>query len=456
MLLVSVALAADPVKLAPFVVGASNRASLGIQQEDWTAELTEALVAAGSPVEETAATRLVGAVRDAACLRAVRARNCELTIAWELKAETGVLYRVVTRGVGSDGGRGDEAVREALQDAVVRLVARPRFADRTPAAAAEPPPDWTGPLTLRRCDRGALTLPADMDVALGATVVVHSGSSMGSGVLVSPDGWVLTAAHVVDESQSLTVRTRGGESGPATIVRVDRAQDLALLRTSVGHGACLPMKTGSIPPGTEVFAIGSPLGQGLEFSVSKGVISGVREVEGRRFLQTDASVNRGNSGGPLLDEKGALLGVVSWKVSGAGLEGIAFGVPADSALSRLDLAFGAQSSEVAASTGTRGASVSVGIDDVPDATRLVRPKANVAVAPLAAGLVAGVVGAGLVGGTFAWYGEAGDDPALTVEGWRAGQALNALGWGLAAGGLGLTVVPLFTSGDAGAAVVVRF
>ncbi|MES2643315.1 MAG: serine protease [Myxococcota bacterium] len=81
---------------------------------------------------------------------------------------------------------------------------------------------WEGALSLKRC------LPTDMDQALHATVVIASGNSTGSGVLVSPDGWVLTAAHVIGTTGTPTVRTRGGVTAPATVVRIDRDHALAL------------------------------------------------------------------------------------------------------------------------------------------------------------------------------------------------------------------------------------
>jgi serine protease Do len=88
-----------------------------------------------------------------------------------------------------------------------------------------------------------------------------------------------------------------------------------------------------------VFAVGSPLGGELSWSVSRGVISGVRDLDGRQLLQTDASLNPGNSGGPLIDSHLRVLGIVSFKVAGDGIEGIGFGVPADVVEERLGLSW---------------------------------------------------------------------------------------------------------------------
>jgi len=186
---------------------------------------------------------------------------------------------------------------------------------------------------------GSLSLPEDLEKALEAIVVVKAGGSVGTGVIISPEGFILTAHHVVHEAQEVWAEMKSGLSLEATIVRSDAEYDLALLKlTGKGH-ACLPLRTALRPAiGEEVFAVGTPAGV-YDFSVSKGVISAVRELGGgKRLLQTDASVNSGNSGGPLLDKSGRVMGIVTWKLRpDQGYEGIAFAVPAGAALKRLDL-----------------------------------------------------------------------------------------------------------------------
>ena len=95
----------------------------------------------------------------------------------------------------------------------------------------------------------------------------------------------------------------------------------------------MPVSAGNPERGTDLFAVGHPLGEGLSFSVSRGIVSGFREMDGVRFIQTDASLNPGNSGGPLLDMNGHLVAIVVWKAVGADLEGLGFGVPIQDALS---------------------------------------------------------------------------------------------------------------------------
>jgi serine protease Do len=71
--------------------------------------------------------------------------------------------------------------------------------------------------------------------------------------------------------------------------------------------------------------------------VTKGIVSGFREWEGRSYIQTDAALNPGNSGGPLLSVKGSIIGIVSWKIAAPGFEGLAFGVPDTAILTRLNI-----------------------------------------------------------------------------------------------------------------------
>jgi serine protease Do len=84
-----------------------------------------------------------------------------------------------------------------------------------------------------------------------------------------------------------------------------------------------------------VYAVGAPAGEEFAFSVSKGIVSGIRDLNGFSYVQTDASLNPGNSGGPLLDTQGNIVGIVSWKIVASGFEGLSFGVPPSAITRRL-------------------------------------------------------------------------------------------------------------------------
>ena len=176
------------------------------------------------------------------------------------------------------------------------------------------------------------------------------GQGIGTGFVVSKDGYILTNAHVVSESGQtasdvkVTFKGSGNQTTDvaATIVGVDETTDVALLKVDPSQSPTLtPVKLGDsskVAVGQSVVAIGNPLG--LDFSLSTGVVSAVdREVQSPNgatitgAIQTDASINPGNSGGPLFDASGAVIGINEQIASqSGGNEGIGFAVPIDTAV----------------------------------------------------------------------------------------------------------------------------
>jgi serine protease Do len=154
---------------------------------------------------------------------------------------------------------------------------------------------------------------------------------MGSGVIFSADGAILTNNHVVEDALTITVRLRDGRLLPARLVGRDPSTDLALIRVDAKN--LVPAKFGdsdAVRVGEWVVAIGSPFGLG--YTVTTGVVSakgrggvGVNSVED--YLQTDASINPGNSGGPLVNLDGQVLGI-NTMVVGRG-QGIGFAIPSN-------------------------------------------------------------------------------------------------------------------------------
>ncbi len=160
--------------------------------------------------------------------------------------------------------------------------------------------------TLRACRAAARPMPASSEQVLDATVLVQTSGGFGSGFVLAADGFVATAAHVVPGA-SATVKLRDGREFPATVIRSDRRIDIALLRLAMPEGAtlpCLPSKLEPVSVGSDIYAIGSPASRDLSFSLARGIVSGVRLLDGVQYLQTDAAVNRGNSGGPLVTASG--------------------------------------------------------------------------------------------------------------------------------------------------------
>jgi S1-C subfamily serine protease len=171
---------------------------------------------------------------------------------------------------------------------------------------------------------------------LGLLPERQQGTATGSGFLIDDEGHVLTNAHVVQGAQRVDVQfSEDGESQQAEVVGMDPSSDLALLHVDDTQGATpLPLGDSSkAEVGDSVVAIGNPFG--LDRTVTSGIVSALqRQIQAPNgfsisdVIQTDAAVNPGNSGGPLLDASGQVIGINSQIASqGGGNEGVAFAVP---------------------------------------------------------------------------------------------------------------------------------
>jgi S1-C subfamily serine protease len=178
-----------------------------------------------------------------------------------------------------------------------------------------------------------------------AVVTIMSDGGSGSGFYVA-DGYVLTNRHVVGASKYVKVKLAGGRELVGEVVREDGPRDVALLKTEAVNLPVVRLRTTEPSTGEEVWAIGSPLGQQLAGTVTRGVLSSVRTVENRRFLQSDVAINPGNSGGPLIDGQANAIGLATLKLNNT--SGLAFFVPIADALERLGLVIDAAPAPVAA------------------------------------------------------------------------------------------------------------
>jgi len=161
-----------------------------------------------------------------------------------------------------------------------------------------------------------------------------SAAGLGSGVLVDREGHIVTAAHVVQTADAVVAVFFDGTQAPVEIVASDPIADVALLRVAAVPVGIEPVPLGdsdAASVGEEVFVVGAPYGLGHTLTV--GHISGRREnVDetldlGVEFFQTDASINQGNSGGPMFNMRGEVLGIVSYILTqSGGFEGLGFAV----------------------------------------------------------------------------------------------------------------------------------
>ncbi len=234
----------------------------------------------------------------------------------------------------------DEAV---VQDALRQVFAVLEARDASRDVLAPAPARFDVPVTVAGCSAEPLRQPQGIARAAEAVVTIETEEGHGTGTIISPDGWVLTAAHVVDGVTAAEVRAPGSASFPAQVVRLHRDHDLALLKMGGERLPCLKLSTALPDLGADLFAIGAPLSTDLSHSVTKGIVSGVRTSSLTRRIQTDTPVNSGNSGGPLLTSDGLVSGVVVSKLVGATVEGVAFATPAADVADALGLMVGGAS-----------------------------------------------------------------------------------------------------------------
>ncbi len=169
-----------------------------------------------------------------------------------------------------------------------------------------------------------------------SVVTVKAENRVGAGFIVSADGGVLSSAHLVGDADQVVLTMGDKSEVTAAVEKKDDERDLALLRLDrVNLPVVRFAGSGALKPGTKVAAVGSPLG--LEGSVTEGVISAVeREINGKSYLQIDAALNEGNSGGPIIDDRGRVVGVATAVIKEA--ENVGFAIPSDVAIAFLQQA----------------------------------------------------------------------------------------------------------------------
>ncbi len=199
-----------------------------------------------------------------------------------------------------------------------------------------------------------VTITADSQSGGGLSPFAVPTTGVGSGIILTADGYILTNRHVVAGSSSLSVELEDGTQYDAQVVKISDDQDLALIKVeATGLAAARIAGATPLQVGQEAIAIGSPLGTFTE-TVTKGIVSAVDrtitvsdEETGQPetltgLIQTDAAINPGNSGGPLLDASGAVVGVNTAVSSEA--EGLGFAIPISAASSLIQQAVGATQS----------------------------------------------------------------------------------------------------------------
>jgi serine protease Do len=162
------------------------------------------------------------------------------------------------------------------------------------------------PISLGKPERKPDGLPE----VVGSVVTVIADGGHGSGFLVSADGYVLTNAHVVGETKTVKVRWSDNFETVGEVLRTEKGRDVALIKTDSRSRLPLALRRNGASLGQEVYAVGAPLDIGLSGTVTRGIVSTTNRIfDGYAFIQSDVQVTHGNSGGPLVNKDGEVLGL---------------------------------------------------------------------------------------------------------------------------------------------------
>lgn len=154
--------------------------------------------------------------------------------------------------------------------------------------------------------------------------VIYSGNSLGSGFALG-ENCVITNAHVIGDTRDITVQTYGGDEYRASVIGMNEEEDIAVLAVEDGDFPYLEIADlDEMKTGDDIYAIGAP--KGMAYTLTKGGISAKeRKIGNQTYIQLDAPINEGNSGGPLLNDDGQVLGVNTLKMNDS--EGIGLAIP---------------------------------------------------------------------------------------------------------------------------------
>ena len=224
-------------------------------------------------------------------------------------------------------GRGRDSISvdgEPGQHGSVTLPREDTDDDTTVTGKNELPTAPTDPGVYAKCLPSVVGIHADIS---------RSEYSTGTGIVLTADGYIVTNTHVLDGAKAVTVTTSDGTEYTGKLVGADAVSDIAVLK--IEAQGLTPAEFGdssSLQVGDDVVSIGNPLGEQLRWTMTNGIISAInRDMvyngHSMTLLQTNAAINEGNSGGPLINMYGQVIGITNMKALSTGVEGIGFAIP---------------------------------------------------------------------------------------------------------------------------------
>lgn len=251
--------------------------------------------------------------------------EASITVEWQVysKLDRRVVGTQETTGSiksGSQNGGAYAILLSAFADSVRQLASTEGFKKIFVGSPADMTVARQAPIDLTPIQMTATPVrPIPISDTVGSTVLVFAGEGHGSGFLVSQEGHVLTNAHVVGAAKYLKIRWADGSETLGEVLRVDPGRDVAVLKTDASGRLPLAIRKTSPLVGEDVYAVGAPLDQQLQSTVTRGIVSATRVVDGYSYIQSDVSVNGGNSGGPLLDRDGNVIGLTAAGLTRSGV-----------------------------------------------------------------------------------------------------------------------------------------
>ncbi|GAA4760753.1 hypothetical protein GCM10023230_07120 [Flavobacterium hankyongi] len=173
--------------------------------------------------------------------------------------------------------------------------------------------------------------------SVNSIVTVETEGKFGSGVFVTDNGYLITNYHVIEGQKPIFIKIDKDRKVKAELVKANKDFDLAILKVNANIKGLSFYDSDKTNLGEEVYAIGTPLDKKLIQTITKGIISGYREFNGVNFIQSDVSINSGNSGGPMLNNRGEIIGINTLKASGKNISGIGFSIPSNIVLKMLNI-----------------------------------------------------------------------------------------------------------------------
>jgi S1-C subfamily serine protease len=263
-------------------------------------------------------------------LAAGNSSECNIKVSWEIydKQKRESILKKETSGAAKFSGVDQEVIASALRNSIRQMLASDEFValvkklSEIPTLAGQ-----SQPVAFLRKDKtkGKLTF----DEMNRAIIAVKTEKGHGSGFIINPEGYAITSYHTIADRNKIDVLLKGGKPMLADVVAIAADKDLALIKLKGEEYDWLPLgDSNEVKIGMDVYAVGAPISLDLSHSLSKGIVSGRRTVKelGVELIQTDAPVNPGNSGGPLINSEGEVLGIIALKIAAPGIEGLGFAI----------------------------------------------------------------------------------------------------------------------------------